>query len=98
MRPDAGRAVVSRPRVVDAALVILAVAITAVSTPGPTYATAGPVVAALFLFVRRVRPALVTTITMGADLAVMGVLVEGDAPLLVGAGTTIALYSLGRHG
>ncbi|GAA3608715.1 hypothetical protein GCM10022419_112080 [Nonomuraea rosea] len=50
------------------------------------------------LLVRRVRPAWVTAITMGADLAAMSALVAGGAaaPLLVGAAATIASCSLMR--
>ena len=99
MRLGAGWAVVTRPRVVDAGLVVVAVAITALTSAGPMYVVAGLCVASLSLLVRRARPALVTAITVGADLAAVPLLLAAGValPPMLGAPATIALYGLGRH-
>ncbi|MFI6483633.1 sensor histidine kinase [Nonomuraea sp. NPDC050663] len=87
-------------RGVDAGLAVLAGSIVMVTLSGPWYALAGLVAAAAMLLVRRVRPLLVTVVTLGADLAAAAAIVDagGSAPLLAGAAATIASYSLGRHG
>ncbi|GLW06989.1 hypothetical protein Misp01_21190 [Microtetraspora sp. NBRC 13810] len=99
-----GRAV-TRPRVVDAVLVVAACGavvplLGAVSGPALTAVVALWVAAALTLSGWRARPVPVTAATVAADLAALPLFLSANVPppLLAGLPATVALYGLGRYG